>query len=481
MNNMKCKDITPKQIFYKKQGKNEEVFLFYQDGKLVWAKPYTVSYKANGGSNAPAPQTKYHTIDLTLSTQSPSRTGYNFNNWKRTNTGTIYSPGATYADNSDAELTAQWNCRHSYWGSSDSPSGCYIYHYCKNCGNQTGSTDNHSFTGSKTNYTSKNDDEHTYRQYCSRCNSYQTKTEYHLITPGGFEYVDSSQHRAASGCSLCEYGTNRLESHTRSSATTPNRSQSNSDNCAFDYSCVYCKGNAGLGTTTHSMVNGKCSVCGYQTNLSTAIYQQVKQQSGSWALNSNAGSFSAKLSTAPNWSPGQRGLTGGSFGRNLTYQMKDFEAQPGYKFIGVYLKAGNSSLITISPSNGIYSVTSDNEAVDSMTIYVRYEESTYYITGKTDIFETAKGYLSLSFTKTGNKIKLTTYIENLPIAGAGQKLLTLKAYLPSSTISKQVKQVSSGGALQATLTLDTSGQLYIDYSQIDGDYFSAKVEFEWTV
>ena len=46
----------------------------------VWqAKTYTISYNANGGSGAPASQTKTYGTTLTLSSTKPTRSGYDLN------------------------------------------------------------------------------------------------------------------------------------------------------------------------------------------------------------------------------------------------------------------------------------------------------------------------------------------------------------------------------------------------------------------
>ena len=77
----------------------------------VPAKPsYTVSYNANGGSGAPAAQTKWYGTNLTLSTAKPTRTGYSFSKWNTAanGSGTSYNSGATYSANSAATLYAQW-------------------------------------------------------------------------------------------------------------------------------------------------------------------------------------------------------------------------------------------------------------------------------------------------------------------------------------------------------------------------------------
>jgi len=71
---------------------------------------YTVSYNANGGSGAPASQTKWYTTDLTLSSTIPTRTGYTFNGWNTNSsgTGTNYYAGAKYSTNAAVTLYAKW-------------------------------------------------------------------------------------------------------------------------------------------------------------------------------------------------------------------------------------------------------------------------------------------------------------------------------------------------------------------------------------
>lgn len=71
---------------------------------------YTISYNANGGTGAPASQTKYKESVLALSTQKPERTGYIFKGWAVTNTAgnATYQPGGSYSSNSDVVLYAVW-------------------------------------------------------------------------------------------------------------------------------------------------------------------------------------------------------------------------------------------------------------------------------------------------------------------------------------------------------------------------------------
>lgn len=71
---------------------------------------YTVSYNANGGSGAPAAQTKYHSKSITLSTTKPTRTGYTFLGWATSSTATsaTIQPGATYSSNASVTYYAVW-------------------------------------------------------------------------------------------------------------------------------------------------------------------------------------------------------------------------------------------------------------------------------------------------------------------------------------------------------------------------------------
>ena len=72
---------------------------------------FTVSYNANGGSGAPASQTKLSTSDLVLSSTIPTRTGYVFNGWgsSASSTTASYYPGSVYSTNADITLYAVWS------------------------------------------------------------------------------------------------------------------------------------------------------------------------------------------------------------------------------------------------------------------------------------------------------------------------------------------------------------------------------------
>ena len=74
------------------------------------AQTYTVSYNANGGSNAPASQTKVHGVTLTLSSTIPYRFNYEFLGWSASSSATTatYTAGGSYTGNASVTLYAVW-------------------------------------------------------------------------------------------------------------------------------------------------------------------------------------------------------------------------------------------------------------------------------------------------------------------------------------------------------------------------------------
>lgn len=71
---------------------------------------FTISYDANGGTNAPDTQTKIKGTDLVLSSEIPERNGYTFLGWalSKAATNSKFSPGKTYSYDSDITFYAVW-------------------------------------------------------------------------------------------------------------------------------------------------------------------------------------------------------------------------------------------------------------------------------------------------------------------------------------------------------------------------------------
>lgn len=82
---------------------------------------YTVSYSANGGSGAPARQTKQHGVTLRLSSTRPVRDGFEFIGWGTSSTDTTpnYQPGGNYTANASITL-------YAIWEPEDATVYCYI-------------------------------------------------------------------------------------------------------------------------------------------------------------------------------------------------------------------------------------------------------------------------------------------------------------------------------------------------------------------
>lgn len=77
----------------------------------IWStNTYSVTFDANGGSGAPADQTKTHGVELTLSDTVPTWAGHAFVSWntQADGTGTTYHPGDGYTANANLSLYAQW-------------------------------------------------------------------------------------------------------------------------------------------------------------------------------------------------------------------------------------------------------------------------------------------------------------------------------------------------------------------------------------
>ena len=70
---------------------------------------HTVSYNANGGTGAPAAQTKWYGSILTLSSTVPTRPGYTFKGWSTSTDSTVeYAAGGQYGADENVTLYAVW-------------------------------------------------------------------------------------------------------------------------------------------------------------------------------------------------------------------------------------------------------------------------------------------------------------------------------------------------------------------------------------
>ena len=96
---------------------NESVTLY-----AVWKiNTYTVSFDANGGTNAPNPQKKTHGQNLILTVAIPTRANHVFLGWATDSSATsiAYAPGATYTADENVTLYAVWQERNYDFSVSD--------------------------------------------------------------------------------------------------------------------------------------------------------------------------------------------------------------------------------------------------------------------------------------------------------------------------------------------------------------------------
>lgn len=86
---------------------------------------FTVTYNANGGTGAPAPQIKWRDVTLALSTQKPTRAGYTFLGWASSSTATAAQaqPGINVVGNTNAAFYAVWKSNVTYTLTYDANGG----------------------------------------------------------------------------------------------------------------------------------------------------------------------------------------------------------------------------------------------------------------------------------------------------------------------------------------------------------------------
>lgn len=76
------------------------------------AKTWTITYNANGGTNAPSPQTANVGQSITITYSKPTRNGYTFLGWSTWNESTepeaMFTPGYSYKSDYNLTLYAVW-------------------------------------------------------------------------------------------------------------------------------------------------------------------------------------------------------------------------------------------------------------------------------------------------------------------------------------------------------------------------------------
>ena len=250
---------------------------------------YTVSYSANGGSGAPASQTKTKDIALTLSGTKPMRSGYTFLGWATSSSATSasYQPGGSYTANASVTLYAVWSCKHpsskKVWDT-----GCDWRTVCDNCGATLSSGTLHGpYTYGDWVYYSGS----RHSRYKTCIHGDYTTTEYASHnTSAQYEQYSSSQHAKYSYCSGCSssIGSKSYESHTFTSSTV------NGQVVSICSLCGYTKTSAQTYTVSYNPNGGynapasQTKVHGVTLALSSAVPYRNNYEFVGWSASSSA-------------------------------------------------------------------------------------------------------------------------------------------------------------------------------------------------
>lgn len=174
----------------------------------VWKpRPFVIQYDANGGTGAPADQTKEHGQSINLHSTIPTRQGYAFQGWATSATGTPqYQPGATYNGNANLSLFAIWKIitytiTYNANGGTGAPAN-QTKEYGKSVVLSTGepSRDNYDFLGWST--TKEQQDIYNKSIYIDNKNLnlyaiWQSRATKYMKTLNGYEICDESARELA--------------------------------------------------------------------------------------------------------------------------------------------------------------------------------------------------------------------------------------------------------------------------------------------
>lgn len=128
------------QYTYAFAGWKPEIKAAYSDADYIAVysktarKSYTITYNANGGSNAPASQTKTPGQTIKLNSSEPIWQNHIFLGWSCAYNDTLYQVGENFNIDADVTLYAVWKKPCSY---CDGKGGSYTYSTCTTC-NGTG-------------------------------------------------------------------------------------------------------------------------------------------------------------------------------------------------------------------------------------------------------------------------------------------------------------------------------------------------------
>ena len=345
----------------------------------IWQiNKYTVSYNANGGSGAPSSQTKTYGLDLTLSSTTPTRSGYTFKGWGTSSTSTTasYQPGGKYTSNSGATLYAIWQAdapttytvSYNANGGSGAPSSQTKTHGVtltlssttptrsgytfKGWGTSSSSTSaSYSAGGSYTNNASItlyavwacNHSSTTtvwvtgcdWEKECTNCGTVtSTGTTHGPYNYGDWTYYSTSQHRRSKSCNYGDYSTYEYGSH---STTTQYEAYSSTQHKYYSY-CATCASTIGsvsyeahdfTSTTSGGKTISVCNDCGFTKETVQTYTVSYNANGGSGAPSSQTKTYGVTL-TLSSVVPTRSGYTFMGWGTTSSSTSASYSAGGSY-------------------------------------------------------------------------------------------------------------------------------------------------------
>lgn len=353
---------------------------------------YYVSFDANGGTGAPAKQTKVYDVPLTLSSVLPTRAGYTFLGWAKSRmaTSATYSAGGNYTANAGTTLYAVWACTHPATARSFTTT-CQWQDVCTVCGAIVGTGTTHAeLEVSAWQYF--NATQHRRTKECPHGDYSTVEYANHALTTI-FEPDGSEQHKFYSFCTECRHmvGSEHTESHDYKVTTQIGKRHYSCELCGFGYDesvtyTVVYDANGGTGAPgsqvkTHNVIlvlsNTKPSRTGYvfegwatsrtataaaysaggnyTANAGTTLYAVWRTNNYTVTYNANGGS-------------GAPGAQNKTHGVDLTLSTV-IPSRNGYTFLGW--------AITNTDTTVAYSAGATYNNNVSVTLYAVWQEINY--------------------------------------------------------------------------------------------------------
>lgn len=369
---------------------------------------YTVSYNANGGTGAPASQTKTYGVTLTLSSTKPTRssssagsytvtykinytggtdptaataartTSYSFYKWntKSDGSGTAYSSGGNYTDNAAATMYAQWKSTTttaSVTLPTPTRTGYTFQGWGTSASATTGVTGSYTPTGNVTLYAVWKADTYTVSYNANGgtgAPSSQTKTYGVTLTlsstkptranssAGSYtvtykiNYTGGTNPTAATAARTTKYTFSKWNTKSDGSGTNYNAGANYTANAAATMYAQWTSTTTTASVTLPTPTRTGYTLQGWNTSStattgSTGSYTPTGNVTlyAIWKANSYTVTFNANGGTTPTAS---KSVTYGS-----TYGTLPTPTRNGYKFLGWYTNATGGTKITSSTTVSI--------------------------------------------------------------------------------------------------------------------------------